>query len=253
VLEAKKLKAKPIVGAGETATRSFDDSLLRARSQAENYARALPAGEGRPPFVIVVDVGNVIELYAEFSQSGGTYLPFPDPRSHRIRLADLRDEAVRARVTREIAGHLAALAKLLEEAGHAPEPKATSAGCAPNSRTRKRHKPPSGWSREARGGGIKNLTQPRASRLQPALRPHRLRNSNGRPRSPTSSRRWQESSPTHPPPRPKPSSPPISPARAAGNPACPTSSPPSKPSAAPAASKTGGGWGRGELGYTFNC
>jgi SAM-dependent methyltransferase len=136
VLEAKKLKT----GGEGAASKSFDDSLLRARSQAENYARALPAGEGRPPFVIVVDVGNVIELYAEFSQSGGTYLPFPDPRSHRIRLADLRDEAVRtrlaavwteplaldptrhaARVTREIAGHLAALAKLLEEAGHAPE------------------------------------------------------------------------------------------------------------------------------------
>ncbi len=136
VLEAKKLKT----GAEGVASRSYDDSLLRARSQAENYARALPAGEGRPPFVIVVDVGNVIELYAEFSQSGGTYLPFPDPRSHRIRLADLRDEAIRtrltavwreplsldptrhaARVTREIAGHLAALAKLLEEAGHAPE------------------------------------------------------------------------------------------------------------------------------------
>lgn len=72
VLEAKKL------GAGGTA-KAFDDALLRARSQAENYARALPAGEGRPPFVIVVDVGNVIELYAEFSQSGGTYVPFPDP------------------------------------------------------------------------------------------------------------------------------------------------------------------------------
>jgi hypothetical protein len=94
VLEAKKLKA----GADGVASRSYDDSLLRARSQAENYARALPAGEGRPPFVIVVDVGNVIELYAEFSQSGGTYLPFPDPRSHRIRLADLRDEAIRKRL-----------------------------------------------------------------------------------------------------------------------------------------------------------
>jgi hypothetical protein len=133
VLEAKK------VGAGGTA-KAFDDALLRARSQAENYARALPAAEGRPPFLVVVDVGNVIELYAEFSQSGGTYVPFPDPRSHRIRLADLRDDAIRARlaavwreplnldptrhaarVTREIAGHLAALAKLLEEAGHAPE------------------------------------------------------------------------------------------------------------------------------------
>ena len=65
MLEAKKLKA-----AGHT--KGFDDGLLRARSQGEGYARALPAAEGRPPFVIVVDVGNVIELYAEFSQSGAT-------------------------------------------------------------------------------------------------------------------------------------------------------------------------------------
>lgn len=81
VLEAKKLHAA-------TASRRFDDGLLRARSQAEGYARALPAAEGRPPFLIVVDVGNVIEVYAEFSKSGATYTPFPDPRSHRIRLAD---------------------------------------------------------------------------------------------------------------------------------------------------------------------
>ncbi|MDP2809609.1 MAG: hypothetical protein Q8O34_05625 [Rhodocyclaceae bacterium] len=27
-----------------------------------------------------------------------TYVPFPDPRSHRIRLADLRDEAIRNRL-----------------------------------------------------------------------------------------------------------------------------------------------------------
>jgi hypothetical protein len=146
VLEAKKLKVPKgpqSAGAGDTAggsKKGYDDALLRARSQAENYARALPAGEGRPPFLIVVDVGSVIELYAEFTRSGATYLPFPDPRSHRIRLADLRDAELRQRlaaiwtdplaldptrhaahVTREIAGHLAALAKLLEEAGHAPE------------------------------------------------------------------------------------------------------------------------------------
>ncbi|MDK9702776.1 MAG: hypothetical protein OEL20_06515, partial [Sulfuritalea sp.] len=144
VLEAKKLRIGPRVDAGGTApgatTRGYDDALLRARGQAENYARALPADEGRPPFVIVVDVGNVIELYAEFSQSGGTYVPFPDPRSHRIRLADLRDEAIRARlaavwreplsldptrhaarVTRKIAAHLADVAKSLESAGHAAE------------------------------------------------------------------------------------------------------------------------------------
>jgi hypothetical protein len=86
ILEAKQTRL------AEDQGRVFDAALLRARGQAENYARALPAEEGRPPFLIVVDVGNVIELYAEFSQSGATYVPFPDPRSHRIRLADLRDD-----------------------------------------------------------------------------------------------------------------------------------------------------------------
>src|SRR5690606_28744556 len=82
VCEAKKLKAA-------AHTKGFDDAMLRARSQAEQYARALPADEGRPPFLIVVDVGHRIELYAEFSRSGATYTPFPDPRSHRIALEDL--------------------------------------------------------------------------------------------------------------------------------------------------------------------
>ena len=133
VLESKKLKAP-------THTKGFDDAMLRARSQAEQYARALPASEGRPPFLIVVDVGNRIELYAEFSRSGATYTPFPDPRSHRIALADLRDQNIRARlrriwtdplaldpsresarVTREIAARLATLARSLEKAKHSPE------------------------------------------------------------------------------------------------------------------------------------
>ncbi len=136
VLEAKKIKAKVVNGGG----KGFDDALQRARGQAEAYARALPAEEGRPPFLAVVDVGNVIELYAEFSRSGATYTPFPDPRSHRIRLTDFRDEAVRARlralwldplsldptratarVTREVAERLAEVARALEGAGHAPE------------------------------------------------------------------------------------------------------------------------------------
>ena len=132
VLEAKKLKSG--------GARSFDDALMRARAQAEGYARALPADEGRPPFLVVVDVGNVIELYAEFSRSGATYTPYPDPRSHRIALADLADAKIRerlrllwleplaldpatqtARVTREIAAHLAEVAKSLEAAGHSAE------------------------------------------------------------------------------------------------------------------------------------
>jgi hypothetical protein len=135
VLEAKKLKAT--VGG---ATKGFDDALLRARAQAEGYARALPAAEGRPPFVVVVDVGHVIELYAEFTRSGATYTPFPDARSHRIRLADLQDDSLRerlrllwldplaldpsrasARVTGEVAAQLAILARSVEAAGHAPQ------------------------------------------------------------------------------------------------------------------------------------
>lgn len=140
VWESKKIKKGVASLATGTTTKAFDDALLRARQQAEDYARALPAGEGRPPFVAVLDVGHVIELYAEFTRSGGTYVPFPDPRSHRIRLKQLVDPAVRARlralwvdpmgldptrvsakVTREVAAELAELAKSLEAAGNAPQ------------------------------------------------------------------------------------------------------------------------------------
>jgi len=133
VLESKKVRLG-------THTRGFDDALLHARTQAERYARALPASEGRPPFVVVVDVGQRIELYSEFSRSGGTYVPYPDPRSHRIALEDLRRPEVRerlrkvwldplsldpsresARVTRDIADRLARLARSLEQAGHPAE------------------------------------------------------------------------------------------------------------------------------------
>ncbi|MES1977128.1 MAG: DNA methyltransferase [Pseudomonadota bacterium] len=130
VLEAKKLKAP-------THTKGFDGALMMARAQAENYARALPPEDGRPPFLLVVDVGNVIEVYSEFTRSGATYTPFPDPRSHRIPLAMLADADVRerlkriwtdpeslnptrasARVTRQVATQLAELARSLEQSGH---------------------------------------------------------------------------------------------------------------------------------------
>jgi hypothetical protein len=132
VLESKKIKAG-------SANRGFDEALLKARSQAENYARALPAVEGRPPFLVVVDVGHRIELYSEFSRSGGTYTPFPDPRRHRISLHDLHRPEIFQRlrmvwldplrldpsreaslVTRAIANRLAELAVSLERDGHAP-------------------------------------------------------------------------------------------------------------------------------------
>jgi hypothetical protein len=130
-------KARLKKGTAKRGTAAWDDAMLRARGQAEQYIRALPAAEGRPPFLVVVDVGHSIELYSEFSCTGGTYIPFPAPGSHRIFLRDLErsdicerlrqvweeplelDPSKRsARVTREIAGHLARLAVSLEADGH---------------------------------------------------------------------------------------------------------------------------------------
>jgi hypothetical protein len=152
VLEAKQgsdRSLSPLVGEGRgggarrgTAVRgtgAWDAAMIAARGQAEQYAKALPSDEGWPPFLVVVDVGHVIELFSDFTGTGKRYLPFPDARTFRLRLADLERDDVRARlravwldpssldparasarVTREVAERLAALARSLEEAGHAP-------------------------------------------------------------------------------------------------------------------------------------
>lgn len=132
ILEARKVNLG-------NHTKSYSNTLLGAHAQAQNYARALPAAEGRPPIILVVDVGQVIQLFAEFSRTGGNYIPYPDPRSHQIKLQDLRDEKIRqrlrlvwtdpmaldpsranAKVTREVANVLASVAKSLEADGHPP-------------------------------------------------------------------------------------------------------------------------------------
>ena len=128
-----KKSSQPVRG-----TEAWDDAMIKARGQAERYVRALPADN--PPFIIVVDVGHSFELFADFTQAGKAYLPFPDPRTFRIRLADLADAKIRERlrlvwtnpaaldpakrsadVTREVSKHLAELAKSLELAGHEPD------------------------------------------------------------------------------------------------------------------------------------
>jgi hypothetical protein len=133
IAESKKLKAS-------VDSERFSRNLLEAHAQAQNYARALPPAEGRPPFLLIIDVGTVIEVYSEFSRSGGTYIPFPDPRSHRIALADLVKPEVRerlrliwtdpdqldpalisAKVTGAVSTQLAKLAKSLEDANHCAE------------------------------------------------------------------------------------------------------------------------------------
>jgi len=152
VMESKQgqnnhAKETPLLLSGMTTsaavkrgTRQWEDAMQRARRQAENYIRCLPAGEGRPPFLIVADVGYCFDIYAEFSCTGGLYLPFPDARNCRVMLDDLGKREVRAmfqaiwnaplsldpsrraaKVTEEVAAHLAALARLLEADGHDPE------------------------------------------------------------------------------------------------------------------------------------
>ncbi|OQX13238.1 MAG: SAM-dependent methyltransferase [Thiothrix lacustris] len=117
----------------------LDTAMSRARNQADGYIRSLPAFEKKPPFMILTDVGHVLELYAEFTCSGSTYTQFPDSASYRIKLDDLRKPDIRARlaavwadphsldeskkaakVTKQIATQLAALAKSLE-AAHSAE------------------------------------------------------------------------------------------------------------------------------------
>jgi hypothetical protein len=72
------------------------DALMRsARKQAENYARAL---DEWPPFLVVADVGHVIELYADFSRQGKNYAQFPDRNSFRVSMADLRSPETRERL-----------------------------------------------------------------------------------------------------------------------------------------------------------
>lgn len=118
---------------------AIDHLMIQARRQAERYAAALPADHPYPPFLIVCDVGRVLELYADFSGNGRHYAQFPDAKTFRIQLADLKDPVKRdllrtvweapftldpaqqtAKVTREIAGRLATISKALEGRGFEP-------------------------------------------------------------------------------------------------------------------------------------
>ncbi|PYF01535.1 type II restriction/modification system DNA methylase subunit YeeA [Rhodopseudomonas faecalis] len=118
------------------ADRAWDVLMLNAKRQAEEYARALPASHGWPPFILVCDVGHCIEVYADFTGQGKNYTQFPDRQSFRIYLEDLRNDDVRerlqkiwldpqaldpaqasAKVTRDIARRLAHVSLALEKQG----------------------------------------------------------------------------------------------------------------------------------------
>ena len=134
------LPPKQRQGHGQRGSRRWDDTMLRARNQADGYARAVARNDGWPPFLIIVDVGHVIEVYADFSGQGQGYTQYPDGARYRIALDDLRDKKtcdrlrtiwtdplsldpakISAEVTREVADRLAALGRSFEGQGHDPQ------------------------------------------------------------------------------------------------------------------------------------
>lgn len=123
-------------GTARRGTPGWAKAMLQAKGQAERYAKALPVEHGWPPFLLVMDVGYCIEVYADFTGTGRAYAQFPDRARYRIMLEDLADEEVRnrlrtiwtdpksldptaraARVTRDIADLLATVARRIEKRG----------------------------------------------------------------------------------------------------------------------------------------
>jgi hypothetical protein len=134
------VRGKQRRGTAVRGTAQWDAAMKKAKGQALRYVHDLSPAEGNPPFIIVVDVGYTLEIYADFSRLGKTYSQFPDAQTYRIALKDLADEKIRqrlgaiwldplsldptrhsAKVTREIAAKLAVLARSFEAADHHPE------------------------------------------------------------------------------------------------------------------------------------
>lgn len=120
-------------GHSYSAAPGWDRLMIQARGQAEDYAHALPVEHGYPPFLLVVDIGKVIEVYADFSGLGKNYAHFPSTSSYRLSMEDLQDPEIQHRlqaiwndprsldpnrhaaaVTRDIAEQLASIARRLE-------------------------------------------------------------------------------------------------------------------------------------------
>ncbi len=131
LLEAKQ---GALSGSKRRGTPAWNQLMSEAHGQALGYASNLDAP---PPFLLVSDLGYCFDVYASFDGTG-LYRPFPDGHRKRIFLADLAQHAEMLRaiwtdpssldpakrsaaVTRDIAEQIAALARALEAAGHAPE------------------------------------------------------------------------------------------------------------------------------------
>ncbi|WP_199799160.1 class I SAM-dependent DNA methyltransferase [Erythrobacter insulae] len=140
-LELAGIETTQKLGQAKRGTKTWDKIMVAAKKQAEGYARALPDDHNYPPFLLIADIGNVIEVYADFSGQGRNYAHFPDRQSFRLSMDDLLDEEVQERlraiwtdpqsldptrisavVTEDIAKRLAKIAKNLERKGdHHPK------------------------------------------------------------------------------------------------------------------------------------
>jgi hypothetical protein len=142
ILEAKQgseAGAKKI-GTAKRGTPAWNIAMNDAYGQALGYARSF---DTPVPFLVACDIGHCFDLYAAFDGSWD-YRPFPSAQAQRIYLRDLANEkhvdTLRkvftdphgldpskhaAKITREVAGYLANLAKKLEGEGHPQELVAT--------------------------------------------------------------------------------------------------------------------------------
>ncbi len=132
ILEAKQgseLGAAKL-GTAKRGTPGWSVAMNDAFGQALGYSKSF---DQAVPFLVVCDIGHCFDLYADFSGSW-QYRPFPNAQQHRIYLKDLLTKPAlvdrlrllftdpyaldpskhAAKVTREVAAHLAELAKKLE-------------------------------------------------------------------------------------------------------------------------------------------
>jgi hypothetical protein len=123
------------IGTARRGTPAWAKAMRKAFAQAARYAKYLP---GRSvPVVITCDIGHVFEVWTDFSETGtyGGYgarrtIPFADLEKPEVqaflRAVFMDPSAVdparhAARVTREVAAHLADLARSLEDDHHHPQ------------------------------------------------------------------------------------------------------------------------------------
>jgi hypothetical protein len=136
ILEAKQASGEGTskLGKAKRGTPAWNILMKEAFGQALGYARSFDKPE---PFVIVCDIGHCLDLYATFDGTWN-YRPFPNAQTSRIFLRDLAEQADTlrrifeeplaldpsrhaAKITREVAAHIASLAKKLEDDGHSQE------------------------------------------------------------------------------------------------------------------------------------